>query len=53
MNPFELLAALRQDFQLVDTYIEQFEMALAQIGHLPPDQSMAFFINGLRDEVKW
>ncbi|KZV47670.1 hypothetical protein F511_45065 [Dorcoceras hygrometricum] len=50
-NPFFMLASLKQGAQSLDTYIEQFEVLLAQIGDLPDDQCLGYFISGLRDEI--
>lgn len=53
MKPFELLPTLKQDLHPVDFYIEQFEELLAQIGDLPEDQCLGYFINGLHDDLKF
>ncbi|KZV14241.1 hypothetical protein F511_44096 [Dorcoceras hygrometricum] len=50
-NPFLLLASMKQGTQPLDTYIEQFEVLLAQVGDLPDDQCLGYFISGLREEI--
>lgn len=50
-NPFELMASLEQGQQTIDSYVEQFEMLIAQIGDVPEDQSRGYFLSGLREEI--
>ncbi|KZV27862.1 hypothetical protein F511_37858 [Dorcoceras hygrometricum] len=50
-NPFFLLASLKQGQQTLDAYIEQFEVLLAQVGDLPEEQCLGYFLSGLREEI--
>ncbi|XP_073035559.1 uncharacterized protein [Primulina eburnea] len=51
-NPFELMASLNQEQQSVDAYIERFEMLIAQLGEVQEDQSLGYFMSGLREEIR-
>lgn len=51
-NPFELLASLKQNQQPMGTYVEQSEVLLSQIGDLPEDQGLDYFLSGLCDDIR-
>lgn len=44
-------SSVKQDAQPVDAYIEQFEVQLAQVGDLPEEQCLGYFLCGLREEI--
>ncbi|XP_073121973.1 uncharacterized protein [Henckelia pumila] len=51
-NPFELMASLKQGHQPIETYIEHFEVLVAQLGDVQEEQCLGYFLSGLRDEIR-
>lgn len=51
-NPFEMLALLRQDRRPIEDYITQFEILAAQIGDMPENQALSYFLSGLRSDIR-
>ncbi|XP_073121107.1 uncharacterized protein [Henckelia pumila] len=52
VNPFELLASLRQGQGSVEEYITRYEVLMARIGDLPENQAMGYFVSGLREQIR-
>ncbi|XP_020229533.1 uncharacterized protein LOC109810472 [Cajanus cajan] len=50
-NIFEQLTALRQDGDIED-YIQQFERLIVQVGRLPGEQYIGYFVHELHDGVR-
>nr|KYP71834.1 Retrotransposable element Tf2 [Cajanus cajan] len=50
-NPFESLAELQQE-GTVTSYIEEFEYLTSQVPKMPEQQFMAYFMHGLRAEIR-
>jgi len=50
-NPFEELSDLRQGGS-VDDYIAEFEYLSSQVGRLPEEQYLGYFMGGLRLEIR-
>ena len=50
-NVYEQLASLKQTGSIVD-YVEEYERAAAQLGAMPEEQRLGYFMNGLQGEIK-
>ncbi|GAU21227.1 hypothetical protein TSUD_11450 [Trifolium subterraneum] len=50
-NPFEELSNLRQKGG-VEEYVESFELLSSQVGRLPEDQYMGYFMSGLKTQIR-
>ncbi|XP_045802278.1 uncharacterized protein LOC123895846 [Trifolium pratense] len=50
-NPFEELSALRQTGS-VEEYVEAFELLSSQVGRLPEEQYLGYFMSGLKAPIR-
>ncbi|GAU23118.1 hypothetical protein TSUD_305660 [Trifolium subterraneum] len=50
-SPFEELAALKQNGK-VEEFVESFELLSSQVGRLPEDQYLGYFMNGLKPQIR-
>ncbi|KAJ1422761.1 Retrotransposon gag domain [Sesbania bispinosa] len=50
-NPFEELSDLRQ-IGSIEEYIAEFELISSQVGRLPEEQYLGYFMGGLRPELR-
>ncbi|MCI30473.1 pentatricopeptide repeat-containing protein, partial [Trifolium medium] len=50
-NPFEELSALRQNGS-VEEFVEAFELLSSQVGRLPEEQYLGYFMNGLKPQIR-
>ncbi|XP_057429427.1 uncharacterized protein LOC130722640 [Lotus japonicus] len=50
-NPFEELSTLRQKGS-VDEFVESFELLSSQVGRLPEDQYLGYFMSGLKPAIR-
>ncbi|XP_057428622.1 uncharacterized protein LOC130722049 isoform X1 [Lotus japonicus] len=51
-NPFEELLTLRQRGS-VEEFVEAFELLSSQVGRLPEDQYLGYFMSGLKPPIRW
>ncbi|GAU17045.1 hypothetical protein TSUD_105440 [Trifolium subterraneum] len=50
-NPFEELSTLRQKGD-VEEYVEAFELVSSQVGRLPEEQYLGYFMSGLKPAIR-
>ncbi|CAJ2651202.1 unnamed protein product [Trifolium pratense] len=50
-NPFEELATLKQTGSVED-YVEAFELLSSQVGRLPEEQYLGYFMSGLKPQIR-
>ncbi|MCI02697.1 retrotransposon gag protein, partial [Trifolium medium] len=50
-NPFEELSTLRQKGS-VEEFVEAFELLSSQVGRLPEDQYLGYFMSGLKPQIR-
>jgi hypothetical protein len=50
-NPFEELATLKQSGS-VEEFVEAFELLSSQVGRLPEDQYLGYFMSGLKPQIR-
>ncbi|KAI5447488.1 hypothetical protein KIW84_015083 [Lathyrus oleraceus] len=50
-NPFEELSTLRQKGS-VEEFVEAFELLSSQVGRLPEEQYLGYFISGLKPQIR-
>ncbi|PNY17068.1 retrotransposon-related protein [Trifolium pratense] len=50
-NPFEELSALKQTGSVED-YVEAFELLSSQVGRLPEEQYLGYFMSGLKAQIR-
>ncbi|MCH99493.1 enzymatic polyprotein, partial [Trifolium medium] len=50
-NPFEELSTLRQNGS-VEEYVEAFELLSSQVGRLPEEQYLGYFMSGLKPQIR-
>lgn len=50
-NPFEELSTLRQK-RGVEEYVEAFELLSSQVGKLPEEQYLGYFMSGLQPQIR-
>ncbi|MCI52065.1 pentatricopeptide repeat-containing protein, partial [Trifolium medium] len=49
--PFEELATLKQS-GTVEEFVEAFELLSSQVGRLPEDQYLGYFMSGLKPQIR-
>ncbi|KAH1034725.1 hypothetical protein GYH30_054917 [Glycine max] len=50
-NPFEELSTLRQT-RSVEEFVEAFELLSSQVGRLPEEQYLGYFMSGLKPQIR-
>lgn len=50
-NPFEELSTLRQTGS-VEEFVEAFELLSSQVGRLPEEQYLGYFMSGLKAQIR-
>lgn len=50
-NPFEELSTLRQTGS-VEEFVEAFELFSSQVGRLPEEQYLGYFMSGLKAQIR-
>lgn len=50
-NPFEELSTLRQTGS-VEEFVEAFELLSSQVGRLPEEQYLGYFMSGLKVQIR-
>ncbi|PNY16937.1 retrotransposon-related protein [Trifolium pratense] len=50
-NPFEELATLKQS-GTVEEFVESFELLSSQVGRLPEEQYLGYFMSGLKPQIR-
>ncbi|MCI40846.1 pentatricopeptide repeat-containing protein, partial [Trifolium medium] len=50
-NPFEELSALKQTGS-VEEFVEAFELLSSQVGRLPEEQYLGYFMSGLKAQIR-
>ncbi|GAU10872.1 hypothetical protein TSUD_424570, partial [Trifolium subterraneum] len=50
-NPFEELSTLKQQ-GTVEEYVEAFELLSSQVGRLPEEQYLGYFMSGLKPQIR-
>ncbi|MCI43026.1 pentatricopeptide repeat-containing protein, partial [Trifolium medium] len=50
-NPFEELSTLKQSGS-VEEFVEAFELLSSQVGRLPEEQYLGYFMSGLKPQIR-